>query len=184
MKPIHRNGVSGNRPDAKGAGIPNSSNNLRHDVLPEYYALQEIRWQWFIGLTFNSQRLSTRIRKRMVDAWLLRLAAVRPEYQRLQAVYRFESGTSGEHFHAHVLIAGLTYIPLKFRDTAQHLWMKQGRGFSSIRKYDPKRDGLGYVLKKPASYGRSQRYGDDEIDIPTLSPSLIAFLRKRRQRRG
>lgn len=187
MKNIHGDGAFGNDVNRESDGFGKSRNNLRHDVLPEAYALRRKRWQQFIVLTFASQQLPARIRKRMVEAWLRRLASERAEYRRLRALYRFERGASEDHVHAHVLLAGLKDIPPKFRDTVQHLWLRQGGGWSCIRKFDPLRDGVGYVLKASANYGRSRRYRDDEIDIPTLWPSLDAFWpkkRKRRQRRG
>ena len=120
----------------------------------------------------------------MVEAWLKLLAGYRLEYRGLFALYRFERGTSEDHVHVHALLGGLKYIPVKFRDTAQHLWLRVGGGYSSVSRYDSLRDGVSYVLKASANYGRSQRYRDDEIDIPTLWPSVNAFLPKRRKRRG
>jgi len=148
--------------------------------LPEYFRLKEVPWQLFATLGFRSQESAFSFRRVMLSAWLRAIAKPqRVHFKKLLFVSRLENGMSGEHWHLHVLVGGLGHLPPGFCGCADMLWKKRGGGFARITHFDPLRDGVGYVLKVPAGNSRPYRLRDEKLVTPTLSDSVMAYLRHR-----
>lgn len=149
------------------------------DHLPEALRVREVSWQYFGTLTYKSTAPSQRVRAHMFFAWLRELAdETMTHAERILLCGRYER-VADRHLHHHLLIGGLRQVPPKLSRRAEVAWKRHGGGFARFKRYDPSLDGVGYVLKALPQYGRSHRLMDDETDIPTLSDSLRAFLRRR-----
>ncbi len=118
----------------------------------------------------------------MVFTWLRQLAEGRIHIRKLLFCYRFETGATDENLHYHVLVAGLGDLPIGFCRRANALWLRGGGGHARITKFCHSRGGVHYVLKVLPCYGKSGRIRDDETMMPTLSRSVVDFLRHRRIR--
>lgn len=116
----------------------------------------------------------------MIVAWMRNLAKrQRVYFPGVLSVYRLENGTSGDHWHLHALVGGLGVLPPGFYEFADTSWKRFNGRFARITQFDPRRDGVGYVLKAPADYGPPHRLSDEELVTPTLSDSVLAYLRCR-----
>lgn len=155
---------------------------MRH-VMPEAYALREVRWQLFVTLTFQEE-LSYRRRIRLVFAFIRKIcqrSVPQTHFKKTLWCLRWERNGFGGRGHYHLCIGGLRG-DVKGSDIPQYAtawWGQTVRSIADVQIYDDSLDGIGYVLKLPAS-GRIRAEGfdihDEELQ-PTLSKAL-KYLRR------
>lgn len=154
--------------------------NPKWNRLPEYFRCREVPWQIFATLTFRSKRAAVGFGRQMLFSFLRRLAKVQKiHFKKLMFLSKMEGGRSGDHWHIHLLVAGLKRLPPELSALMAALWRRVGGGHCKISEFSLSHDGVGYVLKVPAGYGQRLQLKDDILDIPTLSDSTVAFLRRR-----
>lgn len=158
---------------------------------PEAFALRWIHWQLFCVLTFRSAIPFESSRKRLLVAWLREFEKWLPgvDYRSIMVVSRFELGKRGQRGHLHLCMAGLpqNLILDGLSRSAARWWRQLGGGIACVRVYDPLRDGLGYVLKRPVANHHTYAVIDrpdrtvrfDEL-MPTLSDSVLKTMRRSR----
>ena len=157
---------------------------------PEIYALSLIDWQFFVSLTFKSERLSDAVRIKMFFA-LLRRQADNFGVHFKQTIWclRTELGEATGRLHYHALIAG---FPKHVPTTAtcfsfMRIWEQLGGGWARVTVYSPRLDGVGYVLKggeeeyqrAGGDYYETRKFGG-RCDV-MLSESIFRVLAGRRQ---
>lgn len=159
--------------------LPPDEDN-RFPRLPEFHSFASIEWQLFVTLTFKHKWPGLKIGKDMLHAWIRHVAKAQgARFERVLFLSRLENGSSGDHWHLHVLVGGLGFVNPGLYRAAETLWEKRGGGDSQVSIFDRSRDGVGYVLAQPADYIRSRRISDDALFIPTPSESVLALARKR-----
>lgn|ERR1051325_442273 len=144
---------------------------------PEIRALKQIYWQFFVTLTFADPIPPSKVQHIATFSWLRDLAAAgHVHFKRLLWVRRYEVGQPGERGHFHFCIAGLPSRSTQtFTRQMETLWRQRTGGFADIRRYEPTRGGLGYILKTPQTMAWAT---DQDEQYPTLSKSLFATLRR------
>jgi hypothetical protein len=154
-------------------------------VMPEAFVLRRFVWQLFVTLTFRRECAREANRKSMLFAWLRGLSRSCGIHfkHRLLWFARYERGRSGTG-HYHLCVAGLPsqFVQPECCRAYESLWRTKGGGFAQIESYDPARDGVGYILKRPFSEFNSVSgafFRNDADDyLPTLSDSLIEAMRR------
>lgn len=148
---------------------------------PDLWLLKQIRWQFFLTLTFASDRLAEPIRQRKARS-LFNKAADRfgNSPHRLVWCLRGEHGEATGRRHFHALLDGL---PDNARHSQtcfwlMHTWEKVCHGgHARVRLYEPGLDGVGYVLKDlagPDAY-ESAKFDSRSANL-TLSEGLQRVL--------
>lgn len=164
--------------------MKSSSTSGSFTTLPEAYVLRQIQWQYFVTLTFRSDRLSERSRVYLLFAWLRDVAATDPKihFKGLLWVARFERGR-GSRGHYHVLLAGKparAVTPAVCGDF-EAAWRTRAGAIAQVTPYDHARDGVGYTLKvsplKDTEHGAILTNDDDET-YPMISNSLLKTIRQ------
>jgi hypothetical protein len=147
---------------------------------PEYIRLRKVPWQICATLGFESRAAAVSFGKKAFFAWMRTLAkSQRAYFPRVFFAYRLENGQSGDHWHYHALVGGLGVLPPGFFEFADASWTRFNKRFARITQFDPQRDGVGYIMKAPAGYSSPHRLRDEELVTPTLSDSVLAYLRCR-----
>jgi hypothetical protein len=117
---------------------------------PEVYSLSLINWQFFVTLTFKSEKLSVVTRLKMFFA-LARTGAKNfgIHFPKLIWCLRSERGESTGRLHYHVLFAGFPKHALTTATcfSLMKQWEGFGGGIPRCSLYSSKLDGVGYVLK-------------------------------------
>ncbi len=148
---------------------------------PDLWLLKDLRWQFFLSLSFASDRLSEAVRQRKARAFFNKTAeqlGLAP--RRLPWCLRGENGEHTGRRHSHALLTGLPETALSPQTCfwLMHTWEKGVRGgIARARLYEPALDGVGYVLKDlagPDAY-ESRKFGDPAVDL-TLSVGLWRVL--------
>lgn len=157
--------------------------------MPEVHALRKVRWQFFVTLTFVSDTLSSSARKILMFSWLREFAdfAAHTHFRRLLWVSRFERGR-GLRGHFHLCIAGIprSLVTAEFCKKLETAWINRTHARAEVLIYDHARDGVGYIMKIPATpfgtgNGQEISLDDREEDMhPTLSNSLFPTMRRGR----
>lgn len=147
---------------------------------PEYIRLRKVPWQIFATLGFDSRAAAVSFGKTAFLAWIRTLAkSQRGYFRKVLFVYRLENGKSGDHWHYHALVGGLGVLPPGFCAFADASWKQFSKQFARITQFDPRRDGVGYILKAPGGHASPYKLRDEELLAPTLSDSVQAYLRCR-----
>ena len=158
-------------------------------IFPEAWRLRKVHWQLFVTLTFRADLLSLSSRRKLLFSWLRKTAEVPPKvhFKRLLWVARYERGGSSRRGHYHLCIAGKgrDAVTVALCVSLEAAWCQLSGARSEVRPYDHGRDGVGYVLKLPAQLvtgtnWASVKMNDGDDQIPTLSKSLFAALRRGR----
>jgi|SRR3977135_1046927 len=159
------------------------------NAYPEAHALKRVPWQLFVTLTLIRPPKTRSASLPRVFAWLRTVSCIAGVYfPKAWWVLRFEFGSRGGQGHYHLLIAGIPRALLSddLCQTLEKAWRTCGGGLSEVALYNPARDGVGYVLKLPAtsdaqSAGVANASGIRGDDCePMLSKALIeAFKRGR-----
>jgi hypothetical protein len=159
-------------------------------AMPETHSLRKLYWQFFVTLTFQSDRLWPETRRCLMFSWLRGVAGSIPRthFRRLLWVSRFERGR-GLRGHFHLCIGGIP-SPLATVDLCRQLelaWQNRVHARAEVLLYDHARDGVGYIMKvqtgaSVTGTGHGTACQDDsDGDInPTLSNSLFETLRRGR----
>ena len=157
---------------------------------PEVYALSLIDWQFFVSLTFKSERLTDAVRIKLFFA-LMRSQAQNFGVHFKQTIWclRTERGEATGRLHFHALIAG---FPNHAPSTAScfswmRIWEQLGGGMARVSQYSPRLDGVGYVLKggddeyrrSGGDFYETRKFGG-RCDV-MLSESIFRVLAGRRQ---
>lgn len=159
--------------------------NREFPRLPEYAALKDIPWQLFSTFTFRSEASAYKCGRTMFLAVVRSVAKIQGvPWKNVLFIQRLENGRSGEHWHYHAVFAGLGPLQACLCHVANREWIQRHGGHARVERYDPLRDGVGYILKEPSNYGGSVRIRDDELYIPTLSTSLDRLRRGNAKRDG
>jgi hypothetical protein len=148
---------------------------------PEAWRLRQIHWQFFVTLTFVNPMPAMMAQCIATFSWLREVAAnADTHFKRLLWVRRYELGKTDGRGHFHLCIAGLPsgYTTQSFTRQTEALWRQRTGGLADIRRYQPTRDGIGYILKTAQDMPGLITNQDEQY--PTLSKSLFATLRRGR----
>lgn len=145
--------------------------------MPEAYRLRFFCWQLFVTLTFLKPPTSRATSLPLVFVWLRYVArAERIHFRRLIWVLRFEFGSRGGRGHYHLCLAGIPPASLcqELCRILESAWEVRSNALAEVALYDPRRDGVGYVLKLPNRFptsfgsGNSSGMSGDDCE-PMLS---------------
>lgn len=127
---------------------------------PITFLLRREVWQLFCTLTYESPVPGLIGRKKMLLAWLRKLAKLRGvEFESLLWVAREELGELNGRCHYHVLISGLppSKVTISGNFILMDTWEKLGGGIARVYKYRPQLSGVDYVMKGLEDLGKGYR---------------------------
>lgn len=118
-------------------------------ALYEWVAGSDLDWSWFLTLTFRYDA-SLEATRRAWRRFLRELAHLQPRWtsrerrKRLPSRVRaFERHSQRDGYHVHALVADVGEIDPNLALE----WWENRYGIAQIRRFDPLRGGLAYVLK-------------------------------------
>ena len=117
---------------------------------PEQFWYARIPWQLFGTLTFEEDRLPEAKRLSRFFCVARRAAELtRTHFHDVLWVLRQEDGDKVGHRHFHFVMAGGRVITdvRQLCAKLEDCWQRKGGGRCEIEAYDPRQDGIGYILK-------------------------------------
>jgi len=146
---------------------------------PELHALSAVNWQYFLTLTFKSEKHCPRFGPQMF------LALVRTQassfglhFSDLFWCLRRERGESNSRLHYHAVIAGLpSSAGPRNCPALMSQWERIGGGHARVSQYDSTLDGLDYILKGSGlTESKAQRWAGDYHELSNVGGSCDVTL--------
>lgn len=162
---------------------------------PDVYLLSQVPWQFFLTLTYRSEKLADKVKRERFFALHYQVAKwAKVGFGELLWVKRAELGGLTARFHLHSLLGGLPEWMVTRRTcfAIANVWNGAlACGFAKVYVYDQSRNGLDYIFKglnstREADRARqyeSQKFGDASSAVE-FSRSVSRLLLKRRRLRA
>ncbi len=120
---------------------------------PEQFWYARIQWQLFGTLTHEEERLpEAKLLSRFFCVARRAAELTRTHFHDVLCVLRQEDGDKFGHRHHHFVMAGLRAVAdvRQLCAKLEDCWQRKGGGRCEIEAYDPRQDGIGYILKNLA----------------------------------
>jgi len=116
---------------------------------PDTYILSKVDWQFWITLTFKSERSTEKLRQSLWFSLLRDTAGWwRVDFNRLLWIRRSELGEQAGRFHYHALLGGLPDEAVNRAScfAIKNDWERLGGGMARVYVYAKDRNALAYMM--------------------------------------